>query len=753
MHLARLWGAIARGGAIAVLFSVCAYAGPDIISSSTANGRVGYDFSYYITSTSTVTSYGATGLPGGLTVDTTKGYITGRPTQSGTFDATVSATNSTGTTNKSLTLTIAPAPTDPPVITVPVTFDSHNHFYYHANYDVLHIPATNDPQSMSSSGAPGYSYFGGMFGPGFTIDYTNARPGIYHVTVTATNPAGTSSAQFDWFAHPAVMAHDFSQPMYTGGEIIVVSISFDVPVVVTGTPRIPLPGEWADGQPHYASYVSGSGTQYLSFQYQTRPDDLQPNDHYYGAIELNGGTIKDAATGLDAYLGYATQRISGPLTYRVMPPPVITSPATASGTVGEGFSFQVVGSNQVNRFEADNLPPGLTLQPPTGSTALISGVPTLSGTFNVTLRAWNPYGRTPATMTLTLTILDSPTGRPTIARQPATAAAVQGATVSFSTETTSANPMFQWQWNGRQLVGATQSSYTVGSVAPDNVGLYTAVITASGQSTVTTPAILGMLSTAKVAGDGNEVGPNIVHPNGNVYDQVQLTGAAATITADRGQIVRASFLDLSDDIVQVEFSGSGTLSIVLDSPSGPMAPANYNQPGVTYMKGHAGIVVTGADETTNLSVFSVGRATAVNQALFRDDVKYDGVADIAFIAVQSAVGRMAAVRAGNTSFWSTRGVTGLYAPGVVFSGPVRLCDIIATEDATPVILTGQAAEVEITGGDLNQTNGRAVQVKGFPRLHFVAGSTSNGETLPALANRARLERDGVDVTDELVVYP
>ena len=98
-------------------------------------------------------------------------------------------------------------------------------------------------------------------------------------------------------------------------------------------------------------------------------------------------------------------------------------------------------------------------------------------------------------------------------------------------------------------------------------------------------------------------------------------------------------------------------------------------------------------------------------------------------------------------------MTGLYAPGIAFTGPVRLCDIIATEDATPVILTGQAAEVEIAGGDLTQTNNRAVEVKGFPRLRFVAGATSHGNPLPALANRARLQRDGVDVTAAVVVNP
>src|SRR5205085_9773984 len=111
----------------------------------------------------------------------------------------------------------------------------------------------------------------------------------------------------------------------------------------------------------------------------------------------------------------------------------------------------------------------------------------------------------------------------------------------------------------------------------------------------------------------------------NTFDQVLLQGAAATITADPNQITRISFVDLTNDIVQVEFSGAGTLTLLLATPSGPAVATNYNQPGTLYMKGHASIVITGANESTNLGIFSVGRATAVNQALFRDDVTYDGM--------------------------------------------------------------------------------------------------------------------------------
>ena len=52
-----------------------------------------------------------------------------------------------------------------------------------------------------------------------------------------------------------------------------------------------------------------------------------------------------------------------------------------------------------------------------------------------------------------------------------------------------------------------------------------------------------------------------------------------------------------------------------------------------------------------------------------------------------------------------------------------------------------------------QTNGRPVKVSGLTQLKFVAGSTSNGTTLPAQSNKARSEQNGSDVTAQVVVNP
>ncbi len=254
---------------------------------------------------------------------------------------------------------------------------------------------------------------------------------------------------------------------------------------------------------------------------------------------------------------------------------------------------------------------------------------------------------------------------------------------------------------------------------------------------------------AKVAGAAREAGADIKHPNGNIYDQVLMTGDTATVRNDPGQLTRVSYLDLDGDIVQVEMSGSGTLIVKLDGATGPMLPALYNQ-DITYMKGNARLTIVGADESTNLTVFSVGRMTAVNAALFKSDAVYDGFGDLASIAIQSTDGKFGGIRTANAGFRATAGLTGLYAPGVQFTGPVFLNDLTAADDATPVLQLGAASDVRVTGGNLSQINNRAVRVSGIATLTFADGTDSHGKVFRAQANVARLERDGLDVTSQVV---
>lgn len=348
---------------------------------------------------------------------------------------------------------------------------------------------------------------------------------------------------------------------------------------------------------------------------------------------------------------------------------------------------------------------------------------------------------------IAVTVTGTPTA-PVITTQPASQTVAAATTATFTvTATGDTSFTYVWSRNGTALVdggnvsGATTATLTLTNAQPGDTGVYRATVTNSVSSTTSAPAVLGLTTASKVIGGGTEVAANILHPSGFTYDQVLLTGAAASVTADAGQLTRVTYIDLNDDILNVEFAGAGTLSIVLDNATGPAEPVNYNQSGVSYMKGHAGIVVAGADSTTELSVYSVGTANTTNQSIFKP-ITYDGVADLAFIAILSGSGQFGGVRTANADFFATKGLTGIFAPGVQFTGPVYTTDINASSSATPVLILGSASDTRILGGDLLQSNSQPLLVNGIASLQFLSGVLSSGTTLPAQTNKAQFLQYG-----------
>jgi autotransporter-associated beta strand protein len=82
--------------------------GPFINSPATADGATGWDFSYQITAETPATTYGATGLPPGLAVDSTTGLISGTPMAAGYYQVEISTTDSNGTFVATVELSLVP---------------------------------------------------------------------------------------------------------------------------------------------------------------------------------------------------------------------------------------------------------------------------------------------------------------------------------------------------------------------------------------------------------------------------------------------------------------------------------------------------------------------------------------------------------------------------------------------------------------------------------------------------------------------
>ena len=105
-----LYAAVASA-ALTILFGTAALAAPpNLNTNGDATGFVGIPFSYQIQANQTITTWGASNLPGGLSVNTSTGLISGTPTTLELKSVVLTGTNANGTGTKTVTFTNQPAP-------------------------------------------------------------------------------------------------------------------------------------------------------------------------------------------------------------------------------------------------------------------------------------------------------------------------------------------------------------------------------------------------------------------------------------------------------------------------------------------------------------------------------------------------------------------------------------------------------------------------------------------------------------------
>jgi hypothetical protein len=170
-------------------------AAPVITSSLTTSGTINTALSptYTITATNTPTSYNATGLPAGLSVNTSTGVISGTPTASGITNVNISATNAYGTGTATLQITI----NGPPVINSSLTKSGTVGVPLAPVYI---ITASNAPTSYNATGLPAGLSVNTSTG---VITGTPTASGVTSVTISATNSYGTGSATLVLTVNPA----------------------------------------------------------------------------------------------------------------------------------------------------------------------------------------------------------------------------------------------------------------------------------------------------------------------------------------------------------------------------------------------------------------------------------------------------------------------------------------------------------------------------------------------------------------------
>ncbi len=441
-----------------------------------------------------------------------------------------------------------------------------------------------------------------------------------------------------------------------------------------------------------------------------------------------------------------------------------TQPSPANVTVGSSvqIAFAITGTTSAaDRWTIGGaVPPGLTFSGGENAPLILSGNPTTAGTYQFTVQGNDAIGGDTQAYPYTIVVTGGVTNvAPTLSAQPAAQSVAAGGSATFSvTAAGSPTPTYRWLKNGRTVTGATSATLSLTNVQPGDAGLYSVVATNSAGSVTSNAAALGVSTTELLVGGAfsDPAWRSLQHPNGNLYTQILLSGPSATVTADAGKVTRISFIDLQDDIIQLEFSGPGTMTITLENPTGPALPVKYNQ-SVQYMKGHPSVVIQGAGANTFFSAFSVGSLTAVNQALFKSDTTYDGHADLARLVIQSPTGEFGGIFMGNGAFNDANGLVGVYAPGVAVRGNIRIHDLKAFDASSPVLIFGSTPNAEnglrINGGDLEQDNRKAIELRGVNKVIMGNGTDAHGRAEPAKNNKAKFETSGTDVTATVVVNP
>ncbi|MBK8477732.1 MAG: peptidylprolyl isomerase [Opitutaceae bacterium] len=380
--------------------------------------------------------------------------------------------------------------------------------------------------------------------------------------------------------------------------------------------------------------------------------------------------------------------------------------------------------------------------------------PVGGGTCTITVRATDTNGNL-----VEATSAVAVSARPAIATHPASQNVAANGSALLSVTPLGSTGGFSYRWfrNGIAIDGATNSSLQLTNVQSAQAGLYDVEVTAGANTTRSRPAVIGVVPAAGTQTAGaittRAEWQSIHHPNGNIYDQFLLTGASGTITTTGGKIARVSLLDEQNNIVQFEMSGPGSLTVVLTNPSGPKAPALYNQAGVEYMQGTPTVVLAGADASTHMSIYSVG--TKTNPGVTRTDVVYNGWANVCAVGIQSTTGGLGGLYYGNVLFASAAGPAGIVAPSLRTIGTLNFHELTTTAAGEPMILLapeGQA-KIKITGGSLAQPAGIGIDVSGLDTVQMVAGEDSCGRPAPAQANQGRLYYEGIDITAELIVGP
>ena len=205
---------------------------------------------------------------------------------------------------------------------------------------------------------------------------TSAGVGAYTFSVTVSNDCG-SATHMVTITVSGVCA--IASPTITGADTL------------SGTIGTPLTYSFTTSGTITATTISGTLPAGVTFN---------PTTYVISGTPTAGGTFS-FTVGVSNACGSATKTVTITITGGscAVPLPTVTSPLTASGTVGSAFTYTLTTSGTVSGVTVSGLPAGLSFN---STTNVISGTPTTAGTHSVTVVVTGPCGSTTVTIVITV---------------------------------------------------------------------------------------------------------------------------------------------------------------------------------------------------------------------------------------------------------------------------------------------------------------------------------------------------------------